>query len=218
MDVDEAASNFREAMGHCLNLTDIHRSVGGPKRGRRFKEASLNRAVVVMTVAAWQAVVQDLTRACVDYAAPASTSPLSKASYDLLAGRVRKEVEDFGTPNFKNTNRLFLSAGFDVQRHWRWSQNGGRGKPLVFWNSGRIKDRMNEWLEVRHALAHGHEHLPQVSALQSIRIADAKGKDRPASPKLRLIDSKQCIAFFKQLAKKTGDGVSQQYQVRKATW
>lgn len=98
MDVDEAVANFQRATRHCDNLITVHRGSGGPARGRRDEEVSINRAIVVLAVASWQAVVQDYTLACVDLSAPAPGGPLSVASYAVLAGRVRKEVSDFATP------------------------------------------------------------------------------------------------------------------------
>src|SRR5687768_1510049 len=125
MELNEAVSNFRRATRHCDNLITIHRGYGGPAQGRRDEEVSINRAVVVLAVASWQAIVEDYTIACVDLSAPAPGGPLSTASYAVLAGRVRKEVNDFATPNAENTRRLMIGAGFDPRPLWTWKQMGG---------------------------------------------------------------------------------------------
>jgi hypothetical protein len=58
MDLVEDAADFTRATRHCDNLVELHRKHGRPGKGKRDKETTLNRAVVVLTVAAWQAVVQ----------------------------------------------------------------------------------------------------------------------------------------------------------------
>lgn len=61
-------------------------------------------------------------------------------------------------------------------------------------------DRIDEWLKVRHAIAHGHAQLPLVDALQVVRLA---GGAPPVSTSLRLVDAEQCLAFFRRGAKLT---------------
>jgi hypothetical protein len=200
MDLNEAAANFDRATRHCDNLIAVHRGHGGPGRGRRDEEVSINRAVVVLCVASWQAVVQDYALACVDLSAPGSGSPLSAASYAVLAGRVRKEVADFATPNAENTRRLLLGAGFDPRPHWTWTQRGGRGVGMVTWTPQDADQRINDWLRVRHAIAHGHAALPQVQALQVVRDSRLTP---PHDPAIRLVDAEQCLAFFRRLGRLT---------------
>jgi hypothetical protein len=64
------ADRYRVAMSHCDNLVAIHRAHGGAARGRRDQEISLNRAVFVMTVASWQAAIQDMVETLVVAAQP----------------------------------------------------------------------------------------------------------------------------------------------------
>jgi hypothetical protein len=199
--LDEAVENFRRATRHCDNLITVHRGHGGPTRGRRDEEVSINRAVVVLAVASWQAVVQDYTLACVDMSAPDVGSPLSPASYKILAGRVRKEVGDFATPNAENVRKLLIGAGFDPRPHWTWKQMGGRGRGVVIWTPEAAGARINEWLRIRHAIAHGHPVLPPEEALNAVRLAP---ETVPGEPQLRLVDAEQCLAFFRRLSQLTG--------------
>lgn len=215
MDLDEAAANFLRAMRHCDNLIAVHRASGGPDRGKRDEEVSINRAVVVLAVASWQAVVQDLTLACVDLSAPAAGSPLSATSYALLAGRVRKEVSDFATPNAQNTRRLMIGAGFDPRPSWTWRQSGGRGQGIVTRSPADADQRIDDWLKVRHAIAHGHAVLPQVAALQAVRQNPAHP---PVEPALRLVDAEQCLAFFRRLARLTSEGLAVHLGVSAPAW
>jgi len=204
VDLIEAAENFRRATRHCDNLITIHRGHGGPAQGRRDEEVSVNRAVVVLAVASWQAVLQDYALAAVDLSAPGPGSPLSPATYAVLAGRVRKEVGDFATPSAENARRLLIGTGFDPRPHWTWTQPGGQGQGMVTWSPADADTRINEWLRVRHAIAHGHAELPQVQALQAVRLR----RNPPADPTLRLADAEQCLAFFRRLARLTGAGLA----------
>jgi hypothetical protein len=205
VDLVEATENFQRATQHCDNLITVHRGYGGPGGGRRAEEVSLNRAVIILTVAAWQAVIQDFATACVDLSAPAPGGPLSRQSYDVLAGRVRQEVGDFATPNAQKSRRLLIGAGFDPRPHWTWRQGAGRGKGWKKWAPADADKRIDEWLRVRHAISHGHLTLPQVEALEAVRTNLAHP---PGDPTLRLTDASQCLVFFRRLAKLTAEGLA----------
>jgi hypothetical protein len=209
VDLDEAVGNFHRATRHCENLIAVHRGHGGPGRGRRDEEISINRAVVVLAVASWQAVVQDLALACIDSSAPGPESPLSPKSYAILAGRVRNEIGDFSTPNAQNTRRLLQAAGYDPRPSWTWTQRGGRARGMVTWTPADADRRLDEWLKIRHALAHGHESLPQVDALQAVRGI----RNPPTDPVLRLVDAEECLAFFRRLTRLTTAGIASHLEV-----
>jgi hypothetical protein len=200
MDLQQAVDNFERATQHCDNLVVVHRGHGGAAQGRRDKEVSINRAVIVLAVASWQALVQDYATACIDLSAPAPGSPLSQQSYAVLAGRVRNEIGRFATPNAENTRQLLMGAGFDPRPHWKWQQRAGQGRGMEQWVPADADKRINDWLHVRHAIAHGHAQLPQVDALQAVRLATQP----PVHLQLRLIDAEQCLAFFRRIAKLTG--------------
>jgi hypothetical protein len=204
MDLVEANSNFSRATRHCDNLIEIHRAHGGPWHGRRDREVSINRAVVVLAIAAWQAVVQDYTLACLDLSAPSAGSPWS-AEFAVVDGRTRTDIERFATPNAQNVQRLLKGAGFDPWPYWVWTQHGGRGQGMKTWSPQEASRRIDEWLKVRHAIAHGHGELPQVSALQAVRL---QASNPPAAPPLRLDDAERCLAFFRRLARLTALGLA----------
>ncbi len=205
MDLADAAQNFTRASRHCDNLIEIHQKHGGPKQGKRDKETTLNRAVVILTVAAWQAVVQDLTYACVDLSTPGPTSP-NLAMFNVLAGRVRKEVHEFATPNAENTRKLLTTAGFDPRPHWTWTQPGRNGSQKAH----QVEEKINGWLKIRHAIAHGHATLPSATVLQVVR---KKPNNPPSDPALRLTDAKQCLSFFRLLARTTGRALAKHLQL-----
>src|SRR5262245_17621341 len=47
-------------MEHCDNLVLVHQRSGTGQRGHRRIETSVNRAIVVIVIASWQPVVQDM--------------------------------------------------------------------------------------------------------------------------------------------------------------
>lgn len=213
MDLEQAAGNFRRAIAHADNLIAVHRRAGSGGRGRRVEEVSINRATVVITVATWQAAVQDMTLACLALSAPPLGDPFLPA-YRVIAGRVRAEVGAFSTPNAENSRRLLQGVGFDPRPLWTWTQRGGRGRGLITLASSDVDIKINQWLKVRHAIAHGHEHLPSAAVLQAVRQAGSPLTD----PSLRLIDAEECLAFFKRIVKLTGGGLAPHVGVPPPAW
>jgi hypothetical protein len=69
-----------------------------------------------------------------------------------------------------------------------------------------VDARINDWLNVRHAIAHGHGVLPQVPVLQAVRDSPASP---PGDPSLRLVDAEACLRLFRRLARLTGIGLAQ---------
>lgn len=203
MDLQQAVDNFDGALKHCHNIVAVHRGHGGSGRGRRFQEASLNRAVVVLAVAAWQAAVQDLTTAILDTARPTGPTALDIARYDIMTGPVRKAISDFATPNAQNTRRLMISAGYDPRSTWTYSSPGGKGKKRVNWTPAMVEVRLDEWLRVRHALAHGHDSLPVVQALLAVRR-----KGVTSDPTMQLEDAEDCVQFLNRLVWLTATGLA----------
>lgn len=95
------ADNYRRGIRHAENLVVVHRRAGSGVRGRRKEEVSINRAIVVIAVATWQAAVQDMASACLDESKPAPGDPFLPA-YQVIAGRVQSEIGKFATPNPEN--------------------------------------------------------------------------------------------------------------------
>jgi len=60
--------------------------------------------------------------------------------------------------------------------------------------------RINEWLRVRRAIAHGHAKFPEFAELEAVRL---KEKIPPIGPPLRLKDAERCLTFFRRLAQLT---------------
>lgn len=194
--------NFDRAMQHCDNLVRVHQRAGGEGKGRRREETSLNRAVVVIAMASWQAVVQDMTRYLVDAHMPATTDP-NHGVAQLLRGFVLRELDKFSTPNAENTRQLLQAVGFDPRPYWTWS-NGGQGSRARTYKPHDIESQLRDWLKVRHAIAHGDKKLPEVEVLQAVREGSVS---KVSGPAVRLTDAKACINFVRTLTMSTLSGL-----------
>jgi len=193
---------------HCDNLVAVHRHRGGP--GRRYEEMAINRAIVVMSVAAWQAAIEDMVRVALDAAVPSPTSPLSRQGYNLLAGNLRGAVARFSTPNSQKTRELFELVNYDPKPTWTW-QTGRFGRETRTPNDAA--QRLDDWLRVRHAIAHGASELPAVSVLGAVRTGQAT-----ANPPLRLADAENCLGFIRKLTRVTGAGMANHLGVQDPGW
>jgi hypothetical protein len=183
-----AQDEFEQAMRDPNNLVEIHRELKtGP--GRRTREVALNRAIVVLSVAAWQAYVQDVAKAALHHIRPAPGDP--QGGYPVLRGQVLSSVHRFATPNAENTRDLLLHVGFDPWPSWVWMQ----GPAKV--TSTQARERLNRWIRVRNAIAHGDD-LPDEPVLS---------KTDSGAPSLRLRNARACISFFQHLAAASTDGL-----------
>jgi hypothetical protein len=228
MDLPTAAHNFRRAMVHCDNLIEVHRayrkapasvvaaasglSVAQAAQGvagRRYKEISVNRAVVVIAVAAWQAAVQDMTLAILDHSAPGPGAAMPSAAYNVMAGQITHAVDLFATPNGEKCRQLLKSAGFDPFPYWSWTV--GRAS----YKSHEALSRLNQWVQLRHKIAHGEEPLPAYDALECVREANGPFV---GSPILRLVDAESCVAFIRRMANLTGVALAAHLSINEPTW
>lgn len=221
MDLQEAKTRFDRAMGHCGAIVTIHRQHGGGAQGFRALEPSLNRAVVVLAVAAWQAALEDLTLSALDHAHPAGVPGVGA----LLRGYVVSEVNRFSTPNSDNSRALMKLVDFDPYPLWTWRQMGGQGVGAITVNPSRAAQMTDSWLRLRHDISHGHPNLTVVDVLENVREA-AKGwlASHPAAnqadainhlktdpgfrPSLRLVDADRCVTHFQRLARLTAKGLA----------
>ncbi|WP_141711791.1 hypothetical protein [Jiangella alba] len=209
MDLLTAAANFRRAIRHSDNLIAVHRSTNSG-RGRRTKEISLNRAAIVLAVATWQASVEDLTIAAIDVSRPAQQHAYLDRAYDVVTGKIRVDVKQFSTANAQNSRRLLLGVGFDPRPHWTWSAVGRT--PAI--RPHQVESRLDDWLKLRHALAHGDPELPAVEVLECVR----NNEQLADGPSVRLADAENCVKFVRRLVAATGDGLAQHLSTPAAIW
>jgi RiboL-PSP-HEPN len=179
---------FETSMADPRNLVAIHRELErGP--GRRTREIALNRAVVVLTVAAWQSLVQDLVKNRIDEMRPPAGDPAG--AYQILRAQALIAINIFATPNAEKSKDLLLHVGVDPWQIWRV-----RFGPVTL-APAEVRTRLNQWLKVRHAVAHG-DAFPSVSVLSVTR---------GGNPTLRLKDAERCIRFFEALGRLTAEHV-----------
>ena len=198
----EVRMKYRNAMTHCDNLIEVHKRAGTGSRGRKWIETSVNRAVVVIAIASWQAAVQDITRFLLKRGMPELTDP-NHGFARLIEGQVIRELDRFSTPNAENSRNLLRLVGFDPRPHWTWSNGEGRGKRVTL-EPPQVQEHLRDWLRVRHAIAHGDAEMPNVPVLQAVRqgrVSQGQG------PPIWLNDAKQCTSFVKKLTEVTIDGL-----------
>jgi hypothetical protein len=177
------------AMKDPHNLIRTHQGQN-PNRGRRWHEAALNRAVVVLTVAAWQAYVQDTTRGILTTIEPA-TGTAGVPLYRVVRAATKNLVRRFNTPDSRNTLDLFHSVGFDPEPQWSFDV----GRPPETLNPQRVRERLEQWLDVRHTIAHA-------APLPALAIVSGRTQ---RGPTLHRKDAEACIEFFECLVKATAD-------------
>jgi hypothetical protein len=217
--LEDAVNHFRDATRHCDNMITTHRRASPGRGGRRTVEASINRSTIVLTVASWQAFVQDVALALRD----AATTELAAASSGHLVHAAMKQwkhdftagIEKFSTPGPDQTRTLFKRAGFDPLRSWTWKQRGGQGHGSFLVEPKHVTTVINHWLTVRHELAHGHTQItasPVLGAARSSRAHAIK------SPTVRLTDAIDCLAFFRALAYVTAGSAATFLGVNAPEW
>jgi hypothetical protein len=160
------------------------------------RDLALNRSVVVLTVAAWQAWVETY----VSTALGAMTEPPANRSDDTEYRRLlnataplielaTREVGRFSTPDAGEVCRLLRLLGDDPRPRWSFIGAGGEHSAKA------VVARLNGWVKVRHAVAHGHRHLPPVDVL---------GRTKGGHGSLTHRHAAQCATFFRELAFATG--------------
>ena len=220
MDLPEASARFMAAIRYCDDVVAVHRRAGTGGVGRRTEEVTLNRAVVVLGVAAWQVVVENLVLTAIDAASAhaGANPPITLAAY---TGTVRGQVKRFSTPNSAQSRELLRTVGFDPKPYWDAYSVPGR-QP-----AGTLQDQLDGWLRVRHAIAHADPVLPPEQVLQHVRQSvanqvaaglSAANFTYPASPGLRLSDAESCVKFIRRIARVTGDGFAREMQVAAVPW
>lgn len=169
-------------------------------RGRRHEQDAIHRAGVVMTVAAWQAYIEKIIPEALDairtdITDPAAVPPApnwARHSFSLRRAAIEIQIKKFNTPNTTNTRDLFQSAfGFSPWPFWVWHQ--GRRQ----WNEQKTRKRTEDWVRVRHTIAHGYA-LPN-------DLAFLQGDNGDARLTLGLLN--ECLKHFKHVALKTDDAL-----------
>lgn len=187
-------SVFESALDDPRRLVALHRQIQ-QGRGRRSQElTSLNRAVIVVSIAAWQAYIEALTSTIIESLGPPADSTTPGTTLRVVWEGRRTEVADliqrYSTPNSSNTLRLLRSVAFDPEPAWTWGVGGGR------LTRGQVKDRLDRWVRIRHSIAHGSP-LP--------RSARGLITENKSGLTIRLKDAEGCLNFIQRLAAETDE-------------
>ena len=142
-------------------LDDAHTELRTGSPGRQYGLASLNRAVVVMSVSAWESYVEELMRESLQALHP-PVSPLG--TWQVLNAYVMGLLRSFNTPNRENVERLIRNTlGLaDVHLSWTW-QNC---------TSPQAVQRLTEAMNNRHQIAHGVNPRPIIHNHYSGQLPD----------------------------------------------
>lgn len=136
------------------------RLLAGTGRRSRWRKGSLNRAVVVTCVSAWEGYLEQVVIEAVDAIRPAAGSPLGL--WPVVSGLARNLVGRFHAPDVGNVKKLINdSLGLaDITFFWSW-----RGCPAV-----RTCKQLSDALKVRHRIAHGIRPKPLIPSREAIRM------------------------------------------------
>lgn len=179
-------------------LIEIHGKLQTGK-GRRHQQDAIHRAGVVMVVAAWQAYIEkiipevlDAIEAGINDQTAVPPAPhWAHLSFKLRRAAIETQIRRFNTPNADNTRKLLQDAiGFDPWPSWTWRH------PRRNWDEKATRDRTDDWVRVRHTIAHGTD-LPNFQFLQG----------NNGAPRLTLKLLKECLKHFKHVASKTDDAL-----------
>jgi hypothetical protein len=194
-ETQRAAREFQTAMSDPNNLIWFHRN-SQAGQGRRHRQPTLNRAVVVLTAAAWQAYVQDTTAAIL-LSLEVPPGHQGHAMFALIRAATRTASGRFNTPNARNTLMLFNNVGFDPSSSWVF----GIGAPVRAYTTPDVRREIDGWLDVRHSIAHG-------SPLPATDLVSGRTQ---SGPNLHRSDAERCIEFFERLVAITAAAADQQF-------
>ena len=199
--MSEALEAFDGLMQSVEDLIGAHERIQ-TGRGRRHGQEALHRAGVVLTIAAWQSYVEKVSIEALNriesiYSQPNENRNIPSWAVSAFYFRkpsVTKSVGDLNTPNSQNVIRLFdWSFGFNPKPFWIWDE------PRRKWDPQFMCDRTDQWLRIRHNIAHGNA-LP--NNLQWI-------KNNAGTPRLNLTLLKECKRHFTRLSKLTDSAFGQ---------
>jgi hypothetical protein len=121
------------------------------RRGRQWGLGALNRAVVVMSVSAWEAYVEEVLREALRSIRPANP-PVGH--WSALNAAALSQLGRFNNPNVENVKSLFADyLGIaDITLEWYWAHCA----------SQHACDLLTEAIRFRHQIAHGVNPRPTI--------------------------------------------------------
>lgn len=158
-----------------------------------MRDLAINRSIVVLTVASWQGWVETLVGESLGHLSTAFESGSDLESLAPSVGPLIElaevELRRFSTPDAAGVRRLLMLVSDDPLPRWCFEAAGGSRSP------DDVVGRLNDWMRVRHAIAHGAKHLPPVGVL---------GRTGAGCGSLAHRHAARCIAFYELLVHATG--------------
>jgi hypothetical protein len=163
--------------------------------------------MAVLMVAQWEAYVEGLlkeamleVRRALQAAPPPGQLP-GLAAYDALRNKAHLAVRNLHTPKPDNIDELyeeFLNLGLTT--HWRLvaRRRLGENGTVEALNPARSRAYLEQWMQIRHAIAHGSE-LPDYVWLGNNRHGRALGLNNVR---------RGGLPFFRELVAVTDSAVS----------
>lgn len=135
-----------------------HQGLRTGNAGRQYGLGALNRAVVVMSVSAWETYLEEVLKEVLVMLKPPQPPLGVWPSMNALA---RSQIGRFNNPNVQNTKDLFRDCiGLeDISFHWRWKHNDPQ----------KACRRLEEAIRYRHHIAHGVVPRPVIHNQQYAR-------------------------------------------------
>jgi hypothetical protein len=143
--------HFRQLLLDAEELDDAHNRLKTGNSGRQYGLAPLNRAIVVMSVSAWESYIEELMREAVRALRPA-VPPLG--AWPALDVYVNSRINIFNTPNPNNVDRLIRECvGLTpVSNSWSWRNC----------TSAQAVQRLTVAMNYRHEISHGVNPRPLI--------------------------------------------------------
>src|SRR6266516_2786371 len=114
----------------------------------------------------------------------------ARHAFSLRRAEIARGVKKFNTPNDVEVRDLLVGAlEFKPWPNWSW-HSGPR-----LWGEKEMRDKLNDWVLIRHSVAHG---FPLPNPVEWI-------KDAQNRPRLTLLLLKECKRFFSHLVAQTDD-------------
>ena len=194
----QAFNTFNELIANVDQLVAIHGRVqAGP--GRRHEQEALHHAGVVMSIGAWESYVENVLQETIHVLSSqlqgpggGPAPPWAQLTFAAAMRSVQNKISQFNTPNAENVKRLFEEGiGFNPWPHWSWLEKRRQ------WNQREMQVRLNDWLKIRHGIAHGAGLPANIAWI----------KDKNGNPRLNKNLLKECRSFVARLARQTDDAM-----------
>lgn len=205
--MSNALTGFANLIAWVDQLANIHSKLG-QNPGRRHNQEALYRAGVVMTMAAWESYVEDLLiEGFTAISPPTGAASGALSTWKLAQISAISAAKKFNTPNAKNVTELFQQhLGIDVASSWAVTAS------KKTYTSSDSQTRLNNWLDIRHKIAHGGALPTNLAWIKS----------PTGTPRLTLALMNDARHFTHELAKATDSHVSSQlkslYGLPTAPW